>query len=71
MSSPEYYRRQAIASFNLARTAGNPETKRRLIELAQSYMMRSEAAAQKQLSAFVSKDGEATDRLERGCGASK
>jgi hypothetical protein len=55
MPSPEYYRRQAVSSLNLARTATNPETKRHLVELANDYMTRAETAAHEQLDAFIAK----------------
>jgi len=55
MPSPDYYRRQAMSSFNLARTATNPEIKRHLIQLAGDYMTRADKAAHEQLDAFIAK----------------
>jgi hypothetical protein len=55
MPNPDYYRRQAMASLNLARTATNPEIKRHLIQLASDYMTRADKAAHEQLDAFIAK----------------
>lgn len=42
MPSPDYYRRQAASTLDLARMTTNPEIKRHLIELANDYKTRAD-----------------------------
>jgi hypothetical protein len=55
MSSPDYYRRQAMSSLALAHSASNPETKCQFMELASEYLTRAESTAHAQLDEFIAK----------------
>jgi hypothetical protein len=55
MPSPDYYRRQATSTLNLARTATNAGIKRHFTQLASDYVARAEQAALDQLDAFIAK----------------
>ena len=43
MDHADYYRRLALATFELANACCNPESKRHLVELAEDYQLRAES----------------------------